>query len=392
MLEQRGELLLGEHQVESLAISAKNGQVALGSDGGVKLCAASAEAITALSDDKNDLPAAEGDEAGAETQVVCFSPGGKVLAVGGSEGGTVGVYDFPSLKRFAKLDTGLKGVRCLALSTAGASQLLAICGRDGSCSVWQVGFAEKEPTRVATLSVPDAGAAKPEFRSVAFLEACGSLVTGANLTEGRGRKMKVQATLLRWSARSWTVEASARVLKGCGLTAMGLCSAADMVGIGGSDGSVGVFSATTLARVFTATPQSMAVTCVAIIPARGEGQAPQHASKESKEGGPWAAHPPLLVSVFLNNVVLATPVVPMSLGERAREQAPLIVALLVLLSVPNAAASCQHRPYRRLTVAAVVVDTGWRCSLCFGDNQSIQNCYHHYYDYGRRDRSRHSWT
>ena len=169
-----------------------------------------------------------------------------------------------------------------------------------------------------------------------------------------------------------TVEARARVLKGCGLTAMGLCSAADMVGIGGSDGSVGVFSATTLARVFTATPQSMAVTCVAIIPARGEGQAPQHASKESKEGGPWAAHPPLLVSVFLNNVVLATPVVPMSLGERAREQAPLIVALLVLLSVPNAAASCQHRPYRRLTAAAVVVDTGWRSSLCFGDNQSIQ--------------------
>ena len=65
MLEKTAELDVGEYQVDSLSISAKNGQVAAGTHEGVKLYAAG-ETIAAISDSKSDLP--ESDSEG-----FCFS-------------------------------------------------------------------------------------------------------------------------------------------------------------------------------------------------------------------------------------------------------------------------------------------------------------------------------
>lgn len=345
MLEKTAELILGEYQPDTLAISAKNGQVATGTEEGVKLYAVG-ETITAISDSDSDLPedsSAAATEDKAKTQIICFSPGGKVLAAAESEGGTVGVYDFPSLKRFATLDTGLgpvegkmgvpKGVRGLALSSAGASQMLAVNGRNGSCTIWQVGFAEKTPTRITQLEVPAEG--KASFKCCDYIEAQGALITGVNVASGaKGRDVK--ALLVRWSMDTWKVEAKAWVLKS-GLTAMTVCKTTNMVGIGGSDGTVGVFDATSLARVFTVVAHGMAVTGAVLVPARAEGQAPK--GQESKKGEVWRAHPPLLVSVALNNVVLATPVVPMTMGEKAKEQMALIIAVLLVLIAMAAVAS-----------------------------------------------------
>ena len=331
MLEKTAELVLGEYQVDSLAVSAKNGQIATGTDDGVKLYA-TGETIAAMSESKSDLPAADDEDDSAKTQIVCFSPGGKVLATGDNDGGRVGVYDFPSLKRFATLDTELKGVRYLALSSAGASQMLAINGKNGSCAVWQVGFAEKTPTRITQLQVPAEG--KADFRGCDFIEASGALITGVNVSEGRGRKMKVKAQLVRWSTASWKVEAKAWVLNNCGLTAMSVCKTTNMIGVGGSDGTVGVFDADTLSRVFTVAAHGMAVTGVVLVPPRAEGDAPKlHLDDATSKAGDstWRAHPPLLVSVALNNVVLATPVVPMTMREKAKEQMALIIGIVVLL-------------------------------------------------------------
>lgn len=321
MLEKTAELDVGEYQVDSLAVSAKNGQVAAGTHDGVKLYAAG-ETIAAISDSKSDLPESDSKDDSSTEQIVCFSPGGKVMASGDQEGKRVRVYDFPSLKCFAQVDTELKGVRHLSLSTAGASQMLAINGTNGSCSVWQVGFAEKTPTRITQLTVPAEG--KADFRGCHFIEETGALITGVNVSEGRGRKMKVKAQLVRWSTETWKVAAKAWVLNGCGLTAMTVCTTTNMIGIGGSDGTVGVFDADTLSRVFTLAAHGMAVTGVVLVPPRADGDA-------QKSGDEWRPHPPLLVSVSLSNVVLATPVVAMTLGEKAKEKLPIIIGLMVLL-------------------------------------------------------------
>lgn len=328
MLEKIAELDVGQYQVDSLAVSAKNGQVAAGTHTGVKLFAAG-ETIAAISDSKSDLPESGSEDDCGTEQVVCFSPGGKVMASGDQEGNRVRVYDFPSLKCFAQVDTELKGVRHLALSTAGASQMLAINGTNGSCSVWQVGFAEKTPTRITQLTVPAEG--KADFRGCDFIESAAALITGVNVSEGRGRKMKVKAQLVRWSTETWTVTAKAWILHGCGLTAMNVCTTTNMIGIGGSDGTVGVFDADTLSRVFTLAAHGMAITGVVLVPPRADGDAPKQPDSAKQGGDEWRPHPPLLVSVSLSNIVLATPVVAMTLGEKAKEQLPFIVGLIVLL-------------------------------------------------------------
>ena len=142
---------------------------------------------------------------------------------------------------------------------------------------------------------------------------------GINVTRGRGRKMKVQAKLVRWSTSSWQVEASGSVLSGCGATTLYTSASEGTVAVGGSDGSIGVYTAETLSRVFTAAPHhGMAVTNVVLIP-------PRSASKSLE------AHPPLLLSVGLDNEVHTTIVAAMSFGELLKENAPLLFALLMMM-------------------------------------------------------------
>jgi WD40 repeat protein len=141
------------------------------------------------------LPAAKGeDEPPQKTQITAFSTDGEVLAVADNEGGQISVYDFPSLKRVAVLRTELKGVRCLSLGGDSKSRLLCVNGRNGSCTVWKMPTdgSSSPPTKVQALSIPASNTAKAEFRGCQFSASTASLVTGVNVTEGRGRKMKVQ--------------------------------------------------------------------------------------------------------------------------------------------------------------------------------------------------------
>ena len=106
------------------------------------------------------------------------------LSLTTSAGPQVSVYDFPSLKRLAKLDTTLKGVRHLALSGAeGKSnrRMLCINGRNGSCTVWAMTNDDKDVItvkQIKSLTVPDAAGAKADFRGCSFFNGSTSLITG----------------------------------------------------------------------------------------------------------------------------------------------------------------------------------------------------------------------
>eukprot|EP01051_Picozoa_sp_SAG22_P009316 SAG22_NODE_768_length_7351_cov_27.969939_6_plen_313_part_00 len=106
--------------VASVDISGDNGQLAgaladgkLGETGAVKLFVINGSGgITTIQNGENDLP--DDDQ---PAQVLGFEPAGKALAVAGDDAEQLGVYEFPSLKRRHRVDTGCStGVRQLALA------------------------------------------------------------------------------------------------------------------------------------------------------------------------------------------------------------------------------------------------------------------------------------
>ena len=318
--EQTRELDIGQEAVDmgGLAVcSGKNGQIACGRSSGLKLFALGEKTITALSEDPNDIPAAEGGDelADHKTQITCFSDDGKVLAVADNEGEQVSVYDFPSLKRLTKLATGLKGVRHLALGGVDGERLLCVNGRNGSATVWgDLTNTKDGPKKQKALNAPAGVSGKCDFRGCAFVDSGKALLVGLNVTEGRGRKMKVQAQLVRWSCERWQPSSAVNVLSGCGLTCMHVAPDGATVAVGGSDGTVGVFNAggggggssSSLSRIFTKERHGLAVTNVMLLPARALAEAEAGKEKEGKPvkaAGGMAAHPALLLSVGLDNQV-----------------------------------------------------------------------------------------
>jgi hypothetical protein len=157
-----------------------------------------------------------------QSQITCISADGKALATAANEGLSrhaecsvrasacsrtthtadagprVRIYEFPSLKLLTTLDTGLeKGVRhmCLGelIDADSGDGLRTVCvnGRNGSCTVWEVGEGEgegtKKPVKRASLNIPGAGTSKAEFRGCCFLPGTESLITGTPLTPAPAR-------------------------------------------------------------------------------------------------------------------------------------------------------------------------------------------------------------
>ena len=325
-VEVVAELRLGEDQVDSIDVCENNGQLACAVAGGVKLYILGAGRITAQSNEANDLP-----DADQPAQVVSFCPAGATLAVAGEEDEKVGVYEYPSLKRRLRIDTGIDGVRSLSMTTAkeedkNTSQLLCVCGKKGTCTVWEVSGGDTA-SAVKELTVP--GFTKCQFRSAGFVECEGEvrLLTSTNLTQGVGRKSRLEARLQLWNTTSWEAVAAISVFQECGLTAMAISRDGRMVGVGSSDGKLVAVSVgeSSLKLICKAEPHNLAVTAVALASARLSREDPP--TRESVDAKPSADHPPMLFSIALDQQLVSTPVVP----GPSSYTTPMIVILVLLL-------------------------------------------------------------
>eukprot|EP01051_Picozoa_sp_SAG22_P009315 SAG22_NODE_768_length_7351_cov_27.969939_5_plen_284_part_00 len=257
---------------------------------------------------------------------------------------------------------------CCRADKAGATQLLSVCGKDGSCTVYDAAKTQAAPVAVKKLKLPNVD--RCVFRAAIFVELGGGLgvclLTAANTTVGKVD----EGRLVLWSTEGWEQLASLTVFKkdavifamtanSCAMAAAeGGGVDAKVVGVGSSEGLVAACKITVEAATKTPTislvcegqQHGMGCTSVALVPSREDGStaaatteetnpaaaAAAPAAEDAKDGGddaePAAGHPPLVLSISLDQTVRVLPVVQQKAGGGG-----VLAKLLALVAVAGAA-------------------------------------------------------
>lgn len=179
-----------------------------------------------------------------ETKCIVFSADGKLMALGSGDG-RLRLFSWPALALRADVERAHTQAISDADFSADATLLLTTgneaVGPAGGAAVWRVSDGKEALQRVRWLEgVKARRGARVTLRGAKFArDGSGLAFTGANMGD--------EARVLAWRCADWRCMTSRRVLSEA-LTSLALSPAPGrLLGVGGSDGSVALLSAKTLA-------------------------------------------------------------------------------------------------------------------------------------------------